>query len=333
MPSIRFQLDAPLARVEAHVRATYGTAARVVSVREVRTGGVGGFFARRTLDVEVDVPAEAHAPGTRGAATAAGHAAAAGSGAPAAGLAGLLAEADAGDGIGVDAPTLPPDFGIPPEQPTRRSMRAAEAAARARPAAPGAGVRTEQPTISTQSRRFAEVLDGVRAEIAPPKPSVPETIRIAPALSRLAGDLVVIAGLGSDAAAVADALADARGPYLRGVGGDLTAPGARADDRRGAIGLRAAGVERGLPALVSFGLGSGGPTLRAAVDALRALAPDQVWVVIDVSRKPEDTVRWVTAVRAAVAVDAMAVISGAFTASENTAATLGLPEGWSDAGR
>ena len=31
MPSIRFQLDAPLARVEAHVRATYGSDARVVS--------------------------------------------------------------------------------------------------------------------------------------------------------------------------------------------------------------------------------------------------------------------------------------------------------------
>ena len=56
MPSIQFQLDAPLARVEAHVRATYGTAARVVSVREVRTGGIGGFFAHRSLDIVVDVP-------------------------------------------------------------------------------------------------------------------------------------------------------------------------------------------------------------------------------------------------------------------------------------
>jgi hypothetical protein len=347
VPSIQFQLEAPLARVEAHVRATYGTTARIVSVREVRTGGIGGFFAHRALDVVVDVP-DAAGPAFGGAPPAAmpAPAAAAGFGfgtpaRPAApvsgGLAGLLADADAGDGVGPSGGSsgqLPPDFGMPPQQPTRRSMRAAEAAGRAEatgfsePAA-----RAEAPTISTQSQRFAEVLGSVQAELGPAKPPVPETIRIAPALSRLAGDLVVIAGLGSDAAGVADALADARGPYLRGVGGDLAGSGARADDRRGAIGLRAAGVERGLPALVSFGLGSGGPSLRASVEALRALAPDQVWVVVDVSRRPEDTVRWVSAVRAAVAVDAMAVIRGAFTTSDDTAAGLGLPEGWSDAGR
>jgi hypothetical protein len=342
VPSIQFQLDAPLARVEAHVRATYGATARIVSVREVRTGGIGGFFAHRALDVVVDVPDPAGAPAFGGgaaggaapaapAASAPSFAAAPTSAVPVPGLAGLLADADAGDGMRIGGH---PDFGVPPEMPTRRSMREAEAAARATPvgfAEPGP--RSEPPTISTQSRRFAEVLDGVQAELGPAKPAQPETIRIAPALSRLAGDLVVIAGLGSDAAGVADSLADGLGPYLRAVGGDLTGAGARADDRRGAIGLRAAGVERGLPALVAFGLGSGGPSLKASVDALRSLAPDQVWVVVDVSRKPEDTVRWVTAVRAAVAVDAMAVISGVFTGSANTAATLGLPEGWSDSGR
>jgi hypothetical protein len=320
------------------VRATYGTTARIVSVREVRTGGIGGFFASRALDIVVDVPDAGGGPGLGGGlgtaaspttsapGTPAQHAAA-----PVSGLAGLLADADAGDGMSIGAQPLPADFGLPPEPPTRRSMRAAEAAGRA--PQEGFAPRAEPQTISTQSSRFAEVLNGVQAELGPAKPAPPQTIRIAPGLSRLAGDLVVIAGLGADASRVGDALADSRGPYLRGVGGDLTGPGARADDRRGAIGLRAAGVERGLPALVSFGLGSGGPTLRASIDALRSLAPDQVWVVVDVSRKPEDTVRWVSAVRAAVAVDAMAVISGVFTASDNTAATLGLPEGWSDAGR
>ena len=354
MPSIQFQLEAPLARVEAHVRATYGTGARIVSVREVRTGGIGGFFAHRALDIVVDVPDTPAGPGSRAVAPpdsavqppAAGFPAAASpryaavpspASAPASGLAGLLADADAGDGMRVGAQTLRPDFGVPPEPPTRRSMRAAEAAEAAARATPigfaETAPRPQQPTISTQSRRFAEVLDGVQAELGPAKPAPTDTIRIAPALSRLAGDLVVIAGLRADGAGVADALADSRGPYLRGVGGDLTGSGVRADDRRGAIGLRAAGVERGLPALVAFGLGDGGVSLKASVDALRSLAPDQVWVVVDVSRKPEDTVRWVSAVRAAVSVDAMATISGVFTGSRNTAATLGLPEGWSDAGR
>jgi hypothetical protein len=151
VPSIRFQLDAPLARVEAHVRATYGTAARVVSVSEVRTGGVGGFFARRALDIVVDVPDAATAPAVQAhAAPASGSAAAPDSGgsrrgAPVAGLAGLLADADALDGVDAGAATLPADFGVLPEQPTRRSMRAAEAAARSQSAFPGAGagVRTE----------------------------------------------------------------------------------------------------------------------------------------------------------------------------------------------
>jgi hypothetical protein len=369
VPSIQFQLELPLRRVEEHVRTTYGSAARIVSVREVRSGGIGGFFAHRALDIVVDVPETGATPGLPGtmhtgtahtgpvpagiapgaggapsgafpgsgatgfasamAAVAAEQpAATASAGAVISGLAGLLADADAGDavGSGPEHPVFPPAEHSTPHQ-TRRSARAAESALEAE-----AGVRVEQPTLSTQSRRFEQVLNGVQAEISPPKPPTPETIRIAPALSRLAGDLVVIAGLSSDAAAVTESLAVARGPYLRGVGGELSLPGVRADDRRGAIGLRAAGVERGLPTLVVFGLGSGGPTLAASIEALRSLAPDQVWLAVDVSRKPEDTIRWVSAVRNAISVDAMAVVHGTFTASDTSAATLGLPEGWSDTG-
>ena len=57
MPSIRFRLEpAALGRIDETVRERYGVAARVLSTEEVRVGGIGGFFARRYMDVVVDVP-------------------------------------------------------------------------------------------------------------------------------------------------------------------------------------------------------------------------------------------------------------------------------------
>ncbi len=40
----------------AHVRDLHGPNARLVRIDEVRTGGIGGFFARRHLDLVVEIP-------------------------------------------------------------------------------------------------------------------------------------------------------------------------------------------------------------------------------------------------------------------------------------
>jgi len=40
----------------AHVRRLHGPSARLVRIDEVRTGGIGGFFARRYLDLVVELP-------------------------------------------------------------------------------------------------------------------------------------------------------------------------------------------------------------------------------------------------------------------------------------
>jgi len=57
VPSIRFRLDvSDLDGVEETVRQKYGVAARVLATEEVRVGGIGGFFARRFMDVTVDIP-------------------------------------------------------------------------------------------------------------------------------------------------------------------------------------------------------------------------------------------------------------------------------------
>ncbi len=65
MPSIRFRLDHPsLDGVADKARERYGADARVLSAEEVRVGGIGGFFARRFIDVVVEVPDGPSAPWT-----------------------------------------------------------------------------------------------------------------------------------------------------------------------------------------------------------------------------------------------------------------------------
>jgi hypothetical protein len=57
VPSIRFRFDdVSREALAARVRTEFGASARIISASEVRVGGVGGFFARRYVDVVVDVP-------------------------------------------------------------------------------------------------------------------------------------------------------------------------------------------------------------------------------------------------------------------------------------
>ena len=61
-----------------------------------------------------------------------------------------------------------------------------------------------------------------------------------------------------------------------------------------------------------------------------AVQPDQVWVAVDASRKPDDTARWVHAVAARIPVDAVAVEGTEHTATPDTVEELNLPIGWVD---
>ena len=103
----------------------------------------------------------------------------------------------------------------------------------------------------------------------------------------------------------------------------------RVDDRRGAVRARARGVETGHSTFIACGLE---PASDAAARSagLTAIGADQVWVVVDASRKTEDTVRWVNMVVSAVAVHAVAALGRQFTASPHTVDDLGLPVEWMD---
>jgi hypothetical protein len=286
VPSIRFRLDpAPLERVAETARERYGVAATVVSTEEVRVGGIGGFFARRYLDVVVDVPDPAkpeewtaHRRGP---------------------LDELIDRADRADrkDVPIDASAVPP--------------------------------------LSTESDVFSGVLEDLQRYASPDAPTPAGARRKARpvVLLKAPGDLVVIAGIGEDALTVARSLAGERGGAEIVAGGAHPAgPGLpRVTDRRTAFSARARGVENGRATIVAYSIEPGDARLAAHAAALAGIRPDQLWLAVDASRKPEDTAAWVNALCTVVSVQALAVLRTAWTSTPETVRALGLPEGWSDA--
>jgi hypothetical protein len=176
--------------------------------------------------------------------------------------------------------------------------------------------------MSTGGDGFSAMLDELIAETA-----LPEVDRSRANLgpSTRPGDLVVLVGAGDDAVRVARDMG-ARNGLLTGCAGsaqDADCP--RVDDRRDATEARARGVQAGTATAVAVGV-----TVDLA-DMLRVLdhlAPEQVWVVVDASRKHVDTAAWVDTLRAVVRVHAMAVVGRSLTRTPETVELLGLAEGW-----
>jgi hypothetical protein len=286
VPSIRFRLDpAPLDRIAETVRERYGVAATVVATEEVRVGGIGGFFARRFLDVVVDVPDPARpaewTAHRRGA------------------FDDLVERADKADRreLPIDASAVPP--------------------------------------LSTESDVFSGVLEDLQRYASPNAPVATATRRKARpvVLLKAPGDLVVIAGIGEDAMAVARSISGQRGgPEIVPGGAQYAAPGSpKVVDHKTAFSARARGVENGRATIVAYSIEPGDARLAAHAAALAAIRPDQLWLAVDASRKPEDTAAWVGAVCTVVSVQALAVLRTAWTSTPETVRALGLPEGWSDA--
>jgi hypothetical protein len=145
-----------------------------------------------------------------------------------------------------------------------------------------------------------------------------------------AGDLIIVAGLGDDAVEVAHALGRRiRRAFVCDGGAVSGNTRRRVEDRRTAVAARAHGVQSGMPVVVSYGLGSGDAD-DVFLASLSAISADQIWVVVDASRKSEDTERWVATLAGTVPVHALATIGTGRTASPETVLSLGLPEGWSD---
>lgn len=147
------------------------------------------------------------------------------------------------------------------------------------------------------------------------------------------GDLILVVGLGDDALRVAHSLARIGTPADVRVGGILTISESEpVVDRRTALGARAEAVNQDRAVIVAFGLSPDVDTMSAENlrSLLAPLGADWVWAVVDVSRKPQDTERWVDGLRGAVGVDALAVVGSEFTATPHTASMLNVPVGWAD---
>jgi hypothetical protein len=181
-------------------------------------------------------------------------------------------------------------------------------------------------SVSTESLDFAELLTRLGTEVR---------AAAVPAPLSAPGDFVLVLGLENSADLVIRSMVEPTA--LPGAGGwDLYSAGAAGlPDRPHLAGwwdvvrARALGVETGTAVLAACDLGlaaEGLPHLGAAA----ALAPDQVWLVVDARHKPDETGEWVDLVRETMRVDALAVIGASETRSADTVNRLGIPLGWVD---
>ena len=188
------------------------------------------------------------------------------------------------------------------------------------------------PDVSTSSASFDTIMADLTLNTAPGLPVVTARAPRLQAPLSAPGDLVIVVGLGNDALTIAREMALASGSSELRVAGECSSDGVkRLNDRRGVLAARAQGVRDQYGVIVALGLQRIGLD-EAGSDALEFLQGDQVWVAVDVGRKPADTARWVSAVSTVVHVDAVAVIGRGATSSPNTVNELGLQVGWVESG-
>ncbi len=156
-----------------------------------------------------------------------------------------------------------------------------------------------------------------------------------PPVLRRAGSVLVVVGPAAEAVAVAGQLSDRlRQPVAGVVHAGLIEPvaghGRRLATPAAAERWRARAGESEQVAIVALGTGPDQGDLAAAAELVAALAPDQLWAVVDARAKRRDCLRWLAAVGARRPVDALAV-RGLFETSEpGTVLDLGVPVAWMD---
>jgi len=301
VPPTRLQRSgATLDEVRAAVRAEFGAGARIVAAERVTTPGIGGLFRKAHVEATVEVPSADELPTAR--------VAIADGPATRVGIAALLADAEeaeariaGGDGT---ASTRADAFASVLDGFVADGITGSAA----RPTGPvadvdrsvGAGSRLQDAFLPGGTDHPLDVGPGPRAA-APPAP-----VRAAPSVRSADGDLVLLVGRPNDVDAVAGIFATRYA--LRATD---------AADRRSGILARAEGVHDGHALL-----GVAAWDDAATIDGL---APDQVWVVVDVGRKPSDSAAMLTAVAGRTAVAGVVAIGAGETATPESVHLLGVP--------
>ena len=192
----------------------------------------------------------------------------------------------------------------------------------------GNAAREELPVVSTASGAFDALLDGLPGATEPEAVAEAPEVPAVPAVLEGPGDAVLVVGLGPDALAIALSMASSRRGSLVRTAGSFRAEGyGHLVGRSGFTSVRADAVIAGKPVFVAFGLGADG-TVRAP--ALAELKADQVWLAVDATRKPSDTLAWTRKVGWATQTDALAVLNSQNTLTPQSVNELGLPVGWLD---
>ena len=309
MPPIRSQRSgATLDEVRAGVLAEFGPGARIVSAERVTTGGVAGLFRKAHVEAVIEVPDPLDPPTAR--------VAIASSPAKRVGIAALLADAEAAESriagsdgtatVRADAfASVLDGFAADGLAPPRR------AAARPAGVEPGLPSATDGAVPSVTSLPGGPDTDpwaDLRAELlAPATSGVPAAPAPAPAVRSADGDLVLLVGRATDVDAAAGVFASRHG--LRATA---------ASDRRSGILARADAVRDGVALLAVAAW--------TDVATTTSLAPDQVWVVVDVGRKHEDVVAMLRAVvEVGVPIAGVLAIGAEETSTPETVRLLGVP--------
>jgi len=315
VPPIRSQRNgATLDEVRASVLAEFGPGARIVSAERVTSGGVAGLFRKAHVEAVIEVPDPLDPPTAR--------VAIASSPAKRVGIAALLADAEAAesriaetDGTAntrADAfASVLDGFASDGLAPPRR------AAGRPAPGEPGLPSVTDGAVTSLPGGAETDPWADLRAELLAPgaaaaavavAAAVPTPVPPpAPAVRSADGDLVLLVGRATDVDAAAGVFANRHG--LRATA---------ASDRRSGILARADAVRDGVALLAVAAW--------TDVATTASLAPDQVWVVVDVGRKHEDAVAMLTAVvEVGVPIAGVLAIGAEETSTPETVRLLGVP--------
>lgn len=315
MPPIRSQRSgATLDEVRASVLAEFGPGARIVSAERVTSGGVAGLFRKAHVEAVIEVPDPLDPPTAR--------VAIASSPAKRVGIAALLADAEAAEsriaetdgtaGTRADAfASVLDGFASDGLAPPRR------AAGRSVPGESGLPSVTDGAVTSLPGGAETDPWADLRAELLGPGAAAAATTVAAavptpvpppaPAVRSADGDLVLLVGRATDVDAAAGVFANRHG--LRATA---------ASDRRSGILARADAVRDGVALLAVAAW--------TDVATTASLAPDQVWVVVDVGRKHEDAVAMLTAVvEVGVPIAGVLAIGAEETSTPETVRLLGVP--------
>ncbi|SEB89423.1 hypothetical protein SAMN04489806_2061 [Paramicrobacterium humi] len=304
MTTRRFQRDGEtLEQLREQIRRELGPRARIVSIEKVTVGGIAGFLARHRFEatVEVDEPdGPTLVPQQHG-------------------IAALIADAEQAESSAAEYET---EYEVSTSgesfEQVMRSLTAQTAEPVVAPASTPTGGGAGSPASAFATTRVTDAaLPSFPAHRALPEAATPEVSPLS-----APGDLIVFVGIGD---ASLEAARTSRG--LLAAGGRAAARGIRSlDDRRAAYLARADAVSASAPVALAWGLG-GALAGEDELHGIAALQPDQVWVVVDATRKAEDTARWVGLVDRVVGVDAMLVTGEEHTASPETVRLLGVPRG------